>query len=102
MCFPQTLEAVEYDEWICQIRSWMESQYKSQHPRDPHDSCQFQYNDWQVSLICCRHISLSEEVYLSQNFPSEAVNCALLPQLWSLERGGWGGGLKRSCAVCLF
>ena len=63
ICFVQLiLETAEYDERIFQIRSWVESKYKSQYPRDPHDSCQFQYNHGKVSLVYSRHVSLSEQV----------------------------------------
>ena len=40
----RTLTAVDYDKWKFQIWSWIESQHKSKGPGDPHDNCQFQYN----------------------------------------------------------
>lgn len=53
-----TLEAVYDDVGIFQIRRWIESQYKPQKPCDSRDNCQFQYNDWQVSLSYSRSIAL--------------------------------------------
>ena len=37
-----TLAAVDYIEWIFQVRSGIKSQCKSQNPRNPHDNRQFQ------------------------------------------------------------
>ena len=56
-----TLAAVDYDERIFQIRSWIESQYKSQDPRDTQDSCQFEYDDDQTSLTGSCHVTLMKE-----------------------------------------
>lgn len=53
-----TLEAVYDDVGIFQIWRWIESQCKPQEPCDSRDNCQFQYNDWQVSLSYSRSIAL--------------------------------------------
>ena len=56
-----TLTAVDNDERVFDIRSRIESQYKSQDPRHPHDNRQFQHNQGQVSLVCSGRIALTQK-----------------------------------------